>query len=233
MLIVAVLVSSCTTPYEPSPLPKSPVVVAATQPAPSPIPVQALNVSISVGRGSPEVGQAISFVVSSGAPITRAAWSFGNGATSITNDGATAYAYPATGTFTASVTVTASDGRTGSDQQSVTVRRRQTTPTPTPTPPQPPSAPALSLGLTCTAKPALTATPCNVTASYGGAVLPSSQTTSVVWDFGDGPPPVTTPGPVVSHPYPQAGSYTVFAAATVSTVDGAKTATTSRAVTIP
>ena len=71
--------------------------------------------------------------------------------------------------------------------------------------------PELTVSLTCTAKAALTPTPCNVTARFDGATLPSAKVTNVDWDWGDGVPvPPQTTVPATTHTYSVAGSYTDF-----------------------
>lgn len=230
-LLTAILASACTKGYVAPPLaPSDPVSITTPPPAPPGPPVQPFHVTLTIGRSDPTVDAPISFVASTPTLIREAAWSFGNGVTQRTTTGETAYAYPAVGTFDASVTVTATDGRTATAHQPVTVSRRPTPPRPPP--PPPPPVPTLDAVLTCTPRPALTPTPCNITVSYGGGTVPSSQVTGVTWDWGDGPPPAFTPGPVSSHVYPQAGSFTVLATVTATTSDGSKTATARTTITI-
>lgn len=240
LLVAAVLVSSCTTPYQPTPLPSNPVVVTPPPPSSGGGPaVTPLSVTLSVGVGSPEVGQLISFVASAQASITRAVWSFGNGATATSETGDTAYSYPASGTFTAQVTVTAQDGRTGSDQASVTVSRRAPTPAPpAPAPTPGPDTSGFQVALACAPKPAGSPTPCNVNVTYNGDVQPSERVLAVRWDFGDGFI-VDTTRPVASHVYTGAGTYTVFAMVNGRQPEppdgpgGSDTKTVSTTLTIP
>jgi len=209
-LIVAVLaLNACSADYNPTPLSPSTVSPAPPQP-PVPGPVVPLTVTLSVGRSDPEVGQAISFVASSGAPITSATWHFGNGGEQLTARGETAYAYQTAGTFVVQVTVTTADGRTATDQASVTVARHQSPP-PEPTPtPTPPNTSGFQTAIRCTPKPAGTATHCQATVTYNGVTQPSGTVTDVAWDFGDGGAD-RQPTPVTSHVYAGPGTYTVFA----------------------
>lgn len=236
VLALVLFTVGCHT-YIPEPLAPSPVVAVV---APTPMPaadLAPLSVSLSIGVARPSVGDNISFVASSSSAIVRADWAFGNGATTSTVRGDTAYAYPAVGTFLARVTLTASDGRTGSDQATVIVRRRETPPsTPEPTP-IPTPAPALGLGLTCAPRTAPTLTPCNVTLSYGGTTLPASHITGLNWDWGDGTTTQTVgPDPVEAHPY-ATGTYTlfveVFATIVTDGIPDGKRADTSTVLIIP
>lgn len=68
--------------------------------------------------------------------------------------------------------------------------------------------------LTCTPKPAKTATSCNVNASYNGQVLPANMIEEVHWVWGDDMD-FKTAGPAASYAYPLAGTYNVFATADV------------------
>ena len=83
--------------------------------------------------------------------------------------------------------------------------------------------------LTCTAGThssggSSVATVCNVSATYGGAVVPSAVIGPVTWDWGDG----NTVGAGVNgnRIYLQAGTYTVFVTVT-ATVSGASLQTTT------
>ena len=232
VLALALLTVACTTPYEPTPLPKNPVVTAPTPPPTTAPTVSPLAVTLTVGRPSPDAGQSVQFWVSNLPAITSAQWSFGNGATQTTSSTETAYAYPAPGTYQARVTITATDGRTGSDTQTVTVSRRQTPPAPAPTPTSPTPTPALAVALTCTEKPALSATPCNVNLTYGGSAMPVTNLTDVIWNWGDGLMETTT-GPVRTHVYASPGTYTVYATVRANTIDGDRSAVTSQTLTIP
>ena len=114
----------------------------------------------------------------------------------------------------------------------VSVENRPSPATPTPAPPAGP--PELTVSLTCTAKAALTPTPCNVTARFDGATLPSAKVTNVDWDWGDGVPvPPQTTVPATTHTYSVAGSYTIFATVTATTPKGVKTVRTSTTIIVP
>ena len=158
----------------------------------------------------------MSFTAAAGASITRADWAFGNGATANTNNGDVGYAFPAPGTFVVRVIVTVADGRTGTASQSVTVRRKTPPPAPAPTPgPPPPNTSGFGTSIACAAKPTGSATPCQAAVTYNGKPQPSASITQVQWDFGDGET-ATIAGPVTSHTYWGAGSYTVFATVTAT-----------------
>jgi len=228
VVTLALLTSGCS-PYVPDPLAPSPV-MPIVEPTPPPVvPVQPLTVSLSIGRSNPTVGDPISFVATTGTTISQADWAFGNGATDRTTRGSTGYAYPTAGTFQVQVTVTASDGRTAADATTVTVARRPSPTTPTnPTPP-PPSD--FLVRLTCTASPVGRPTPCNVQTSYHDQPIPSGDVTSVTWDYGNGARFITTL-PTASYPYPQSGTYRVFADVTAMTSEGAKVASANLEVII-
>lgn len=102
-----------------------------------------------------------------------------------------------------------------------------------PPPPPPPPAPTLSVALTCTAVAHGSPSPCNVTASYGGATLLGTAITDADWDWGDGTQTNNVASPLATHTYGQAGVFPVFVSVTATTVDGAKVASTSRTLTIP
>lgn len=239
-VVALVLAVGCTKPYVAPPLGPSPVLYATPPPTSNPTPPAAspLIVSLLIGRTSPEVGQAISFVAASSMAITRADWNFGNGVTLTTATGDTAYRYPAVGTFLVHVTATARDGRTGSAAQSVTVQPKPSAPTPTTEDPTP-TPNGFVASIACEPKAAGIATTCHATVAVDGMVQPSQVITKVNWDFGDG---VTTStylptAPVTSHVFAGAGSYTVFAAVFVHS-HGATPLTddfrvVSTAITIP
>lgn len=96
----------------------------------------------------------------------------------------------------------------------------------------PPPAPTLAATLSCTPVTHGSPTPCNVTATYGGVPLASAAVTNVDWDWGDGVA-TSTAVPVSTRTYVNAGSYTVLAVVTATTVDGAKTATGTKTITVP
>ena len=102
-----------------------------------------------------------------------------------------------------------------------------------PTPPPPTPAPTLTATLTCTATMHGTATPCNVTASYGGTPLPGTVITNVNWDWADGTALQSTATPINTHNYVQAGTYTVYVLVTANTPDGVRDATAMKVLLIP
>ena len=208
-----------TTPPPPPPPPLPPV-------TPTPAP---LTVSVAVA-GSPTAGTATTFGLSTQG-LRSAIWTFGDGqALTTTSTGLATHTYAAGGTYGVGVTVTDTTGRTASTATSVTVAAAPTGSGTTTS--------GLGLTLGCsppsTHSPA-TATPCNLSASYNGTALGSAAVTSVTWDWGEGATTTTVSptAPASSHVYVNAGNYTVFATATVTTADGPKTATTSKSVVIP
>ena len=89
-------------------------------PSPSPAaPVASFTVSCPGNRPNCTVDASRS---TSGSPITKWSWSFGNGTTSSVGPKASVQ-YRATGTYTIMLTITDGLGRTASAQQSVTIRR--------------------------------------------------------------------------------------------------------------
>lgn len=105
-------------------------------------------------------------------------------------------------------------------------------PTPQPTPtPLPPAGLQLSLGCSTS----VLTVGCNLAASYNGVPLQSTAPTfvQVDWDWGDGTSQIVAGSPLGSHPYAQAGTYSLVAHATVTTVDGVKLGSASQAVKVP
>lgn len=189
----------------------------------------ALIVSFTASRSTLTVGDSI-FLSASASPANIVAydWNFGDGGHTRTLTSAIAHTYGSPGILGASVTVTGDDGRSASATTTLTVQAAPVVP---PTPPAP--APSLSLGITCTGNThGTTLSPCNLTASYGGSALPSAQFMTVDWDWGDGFTS-TTSVPVDARTYVNAGTYTVFAKATVQTVDGVKTSTINHSLVVP
>lgn len=187
-----------------------------------------LTLGISATPTNPNKGDGVTFVasVSGGSAPYSYAWIFGDGTS---GSGQTiSHRYFSDGSKTASLTVTDADSRTGTAQTTISVQ-------PDPVPPAPPTPPAqaqLAVAVTCTPMAHGTATPCNVNVSYGGVLLPATAITAVDWVWGDGLSNLGTTSPVLVHSYVNAGSYTVFATVTATTVDGVKTATGSKALTI-
>lgn len=188
-----------------------------------------LNIGLTATPVAPNKGDGVTFsaTVSGGSAPYSYAWIFGDGAS---GSGQTiSHRYFSDGSKAVSLTVTDADSRTGTAQTTISV---QPDPVP-PAPPTPPVAPTLTVTLTCTAPAVhLGPTPCNVNVSYGGTVLPATAITSIDWVWGDGAMN-TTAIPADTHVYPIAGSYTVFATVTATTVDGVKTAAGSKALVIP
>jgi PKD repeat protein len=162
-----------------------------------------------------------------GGPFTYA-WVFGDGSIDQSAAANATHTYATTGSYKATVTVTDGAGRSATSAGSAVV-----TDAPAPAPPAPPApAAALALTLTCTAATHGTATPCNVSATYGSANIASNLITSVAWDFGDGSTQTIANSPLASRTYLQAGSYLVTATVTATTTDGAKTATATKAISV-
>jgi len=187
-----------------------------------------LSVSAGANPSNPFKGDDVTFTasVSGGvAPFTYA-WTFGDGGSG-TGDSPT-HRYSSDGSKNIRLTVTDADDRTGATSTSVTVQSDPVIVSPTPAP-----APTLTATLTCTEGDD-TAAPstCNVTVSYGGSPLASLSIAEVRWDWGDGTPLATTTVPVATHQYGNVGTFTALATVTATTSDGAKTATTSKALVI-
>ncbi len=179
--------------------------------------------SATVGAASAMTARVIGSPL--GGPFTYG-WTFGDGGMDTTSTASVSHLYAQIGGYNVSVRITDGSGRTATASGIATV-------SPLPPPPEPPPAPAATLAVTVTCTPAAhgNATPCNVNASYGGTQLAATAITRVDWDWGDG---ATTPngGVVSTHPYANAGSYLVFATVTATTMDGSKTATGSKAITV-
>lgn len=194
------------------------------QPPPTPLPPP----SISLQPTTTTVGVSTFFAtdafVSGGQPVRTTSWTFGDGGT-VTHAGSSAsHTYTTAGTFTATVTATDALGRRASTSAPVTVNAVII--------PPPPPPPTLSASITCTAAMHGVDSTCNVAASYGGTLLPSIAMARVDWDWGDGIANSSV-SPVKTHTYLNLGNYTVLATVTATTVDGAKTATTAKAIVIP
>lgn len=98
----------------------------------------------------------------------------------------------------------------------------------------PPPPGVLTAVMSCTAEDNLNIyrAACNISGTYEGQPVPSSQITKVDWDWGDGTTSTST-SPARTHLFPQAGNYTVIGVMTATTADGAKTATASATVRVP
>ncbi len=240
--LFAVTLSGCVDPKVPLYQTGTPTSPSSAPPSPSPNPTPptsppALTVSLAVGPSNPIAGTQAAFIANVNPPPTAPVsygWSFGDGVSRATATEATFYTYPNSGVYDASVTVRDAIGRSTTATAHVTVQAPPQIPAPPPTPPPP--TPTLSASLTCEPVAHGSPTPCNVTVSYGGATLPGSRVTSVTWDWGDGTAPTTTntpPTAATSHVYGFAGTYTVYAQAIATTVDGPKLAETSKTIIVP
>lgn len=162
-----------------------------------------------------------------GGPFTFA-WTYGDGVSESGGASTITHKYAATGTYQASVVVKDGAGRSATGLATAIVSDP-----PAPPPPAPPApAPTLSVTLTCTGNTHATPSPCNVSATYGGVQLASTAITSAVWDFGDGSTQTILNSPLASKAYAQAGVYVVTATVTATTIDGAKTASASKSITV-
>jgi PKD repeat protein len=237
LILVALLTAGCA--YNAPTAPSVPAPVVVIPPAPTPVDVEPspILLGLSVSPTPVRRGEAthVSAVVTGGqtptSPVSYV-WTFGDGQVDVTSEGRRNHTYGSVGTFEARVTVTDATGRTGEATTSVSVIQPEPPPPPTPPAPTPP-APSLSVTLTCTAKASGTATPCNVTTSYGGSALSASKITNVDWDWGDGTVTLGSTTPLGSHIYTQAGIYPVEATVTATTSAGPQTGSTGKSLTIP
>ena len=181
-------------------------------PTPTPtLPSAFLNVAAGATTGVP-----LAFSVS--APVAGAtwSWSFGDGANTQTTTFNTTHTYAVAGTYMASV----SSSLTSAGTATVTVTD----------PPPVTSAPAFVATMTCSTS-GRTAS-CNVSATYNGQPVASTQF-GAGFDWGD---QVTNDmgTPVRIHTYAQAGTFTVIATVTYTPVGGTQqTATTAKTVVVP
>lgn len=203
----SISVSGASEPNTGTPVPPT------TPPAPPSVrPTATINVA-----STSTTGTVVTLGVSAPALGQTWTWSFGDGTTAQTTAFTISHTYATAGTFTA--TVSAPGVNSGSAVIAVTN-------------PVGSVAPTLVASLTCTAGThgvtTGNATVCNVSATYGGAVVPSASITSVSWDWGDGTAIGT--GVSSSRLYTQAGTYTIFVTVTATTTDGSKQTTTSKSV---
>jgi hypothetical protein len=217
--------ASAPAPLPPLPIPPTPVPVPPEPPSKPPVPIPPVAFTVFLTPIATTAGTSVALNANPSVPITAAAWTFGDGTTQSTGSGSVVHSWTTAGAYTLSVVVTDTLGRTASTSAPVTVAAIVVPPPPPPSPP-----PTLLPALTCTV--ALHVVVCNVTAAYGSTALLSSATTRVDWDFGDGVAQTVLGSPLATRTYGSAGTYTIFATVTATTVDGPKTATTSKIVTV-
>jgi surface-anchored protein len=237
LLILTIVVSGCAynEPTAPSRLPqddvKPPAVVAPPPVEPAPI---LLTLSVSPTpvqvRRTTHLSASVSGIAPT--PPVEYRWTFGDGRTATSAESFLNHTYATVGTFQARVTATDAHGRTGEAATTVQVQAPAAAPPPPPPPPQAPP-PSLSVTLTCTAKTSPTPSPCNVSASYSGQTVQSTDVGPVAWDWGDGTIiDASSSGPLKQHAYTQPGVYVVVATVTATTSDGAKTSSATKTLTI-
>jgi PKD repeat protein len=214
-----------------------PPVVYAPEPPP-PVSRQPLAIGLNVGgrmRGQPSYFRAMTLADSIADPAVYI-WTFGDGARAETTENATVHVYRSAGFVEPMVSVTDHEGRTVQASTVIEVVSHPALPPdrpgPTQPPPPPPPPAAMTASMSCTGHATLDRASCNMTGTYNGSTVPSARVTSVDWDWGDGTTSTST-GPAQSHTYSQPGTYTVIGVMTATTADGPKTATASRAVTVP
>lgn len=193
-------------------------------------------------------GETASFTVigfvSGTSPTVATSWTFGDGGTAVSANASTSHRYPRAGSFTTTVMATDAQGRSGSTSALVSVSAAP--PPPAPPPPAPPVPPsALSASVTCTPAAHVPTPPtppgsptfCNVSATYGGAIVPASTITESRWDWGDGTAlDVQTTSPTIplgAHSYQRVGTYTLIVEISATTADGVKFARTTLTLVIP
>lgn len=173
-------------------------------------------------------------------------WTFGDGQIVTTPSASVTHQYAVAGNYGARATVYDPDGRTATANTTVVVNAPivQPTPpapapTPTPTPipittPTPTPAPAiLTATMTCTAAAHTSPSACNIVVMYGATQLLSTTPMSIDWDWGDGSTvDGTSTVPVNSHTYAVPGTFPVTAAVSATTVDGTKTATVFKSLSV-
>jgi hypothetical protein len=188
------------------------VAASSTPGTPTPtLPSAFLNVAAGATTGVP-----LAFSVS--APVAGATWnwSFGDGANTQTTAFNTTHTYAVAGTYMASV----SSSLTSAGTATVTVTN----------PPPVTSAPAFVATMNCAA-PVTRTVSCNVSATYNGQPVASTQI-SAGFDWGD---QVTNDmgTPVRTHTYAQPGTFTVIATATYTPVGGTQqSSTTAKTVVV-
>jgi len=177
-----------------------------TSPSTPALPVSFLNVA-----GSGTAGVPVVFSVSSNAVGATWNWSFGDGANDQSTSFAISHTYGSPGVYTASVSSTAAS----SSSATVVINPPAAAP--------PSTTHVLGVTLTCPTAPTHgTTTACNITATYNGSTLPSAKVFGVDWDWGDGGQDKSS-GPVATHNYANAGTYTIIVNVNANTPDGVAT----------
>ena len=147
-----------------------PVPDGPAPPPPGPPAPGALTVTLLVTPGV--TGTATTFGLQSSG-ISRAVWTFGDGASVTTTAPSASHVYTAAGRYTASVTITDTIGRTASNSQTFTITDAP--------PPPPPPGPSYTVTLTATPSSVVAGDDATLTAKVtldNGALAP----TSYAWD---------------------------------------------------
>jgi PKD domain len=185
-----------------TPLP-SPPPAPTPNPTPNPAPLPAVFLN---GPSSATVGDQVTFSVSSSATGVTWNWSFGDDSGPVSTTAfSTTHAYASPGAFPVGVSSPTTSGASAM----ITVNPRSVAPTPN----------AFAATLTCTAGTTSAATTCNVSATYKGTAIQSSQITGVEFDWGNGNLN-NNKMPFGSYTYPQAGTYVVVARVSANAPDG-------------
>jgi PKD repeat protein len=198
-----------------SPGPDGPEPPRPGPPAPSP-----LTVTLLVTPG--DTGTATTFGLNSPG-ISRAVWTFGDGASATTTAPSASHVYTAAGSYTASVTITDTIGRTASNSATFAIAD-------TP-PPPPPPAPSYSVTLTVIPSSVLVAVSTTLTATVipqNGAPAP----TTYAWTFGDGTT-TTTATSTTTHAYATPRTFTASVTATGGTVSGSASTPVTVTAVVP
>jgi PKD repeat protein len=187
-----------------------------TPPTPGPTPPSITPIAIINAPSTATIGVSVLFGVSAPAQGQTWTWNFGDGGTAQTTAFTIAHTYGTAGTYT----VTASAPGITSGNASITVSN-----------PAGSAASTLSATVACTPAAHGTATPCNIASvNYGSTTIPSASVTAVSWDWGDGS--AVTNGITSSRTYVAAGTYNIVTTVTANTVDGSKSVTVVKSITI-
>jgi hypothetical protein len=188
---------------------------------PASTPIAFLNIPL---KGT--TGTAITFSVAAPAGFAWT-WIFGDGASAQTTAYTTTHTYLSAGTYDATVS------SPGVKPGTATIVISDP---PAPAPAPPAQQAVLTATISCTPVAHGSATPCNISSlTYGGNFVGSGAITRVAWDWGDGFADTTVPPTATSNSrtYVSAGIFNVIAAVTATTVDGVKTATVAKSITVP